>query len=445
MNPNYGPLPPDWLLSQFEVNRSVRRFRRRAILIENSTRWELAACTVESFLPGQEMPKPTHSHQYKTALLFEDVLTGDECLTFIEQVRGGEVRFGQVIVQRSVTVQWCTEQVSPGNEYMRRSGRVVKLQFSQQGIGGWDNVLLARQEPYYPDADTAAQAWLPLRVFHGNRDGRVGSIIFMMPEERAYVSTAAFSDAQTLNIEVAGSEAYKLFLCIKGAYWEGREMHQIDTPIANLRTVVFLPASADRIEYYLIDSEGTIYDFHREDRFSRLAGTGDVLGALKPNLADQVREALHNGEGLNVEYKPLVPPDYDIGSVSKNTKLREILRTVVAFSNTSGGHIYLGIEDDGTVSGADQYLRTWAKADIDDAVAKRYCGALLSRLKDSVDGEISLRLAHTRFDSALVVILEVTKAQAIPVTIRNEQCLYVRRGASNIKLPPDQWKNYLIS
>lgn len=74
-------------------------------------------------------------------------------------------------------------------------------------------------------------------------------------------------------------------------------------------------------------------------------------------LADQVREACESGEGLHVEFKPFVAPEQKLGSSSEKTKLREVVTTVVAFANTEGGHIYLGVEDDCTMSGIDEGIQ----------------------------------------------------------------------------------------
>ncbi|MCL2788218.1 MAG: putative DNA binding domain-containing protein [Micrococcales bacterium] len=58
-------------------------------------------------------------------------------------------------------------------------------------------------------------------------------------------------------------------------------------------------------------------------------------------LVEQVREWLAQGEGLMIEFK----------SVTSGRLGSSVFETVVAFSNRYGGHILLGVADDGTVLG----------------------------------------------------------------------------------------------
>ncbi|MBN2895459.1 MAG: ATP-binding protein, partial [Campylobacterales bacterium] len=48
-------------------------------------------------------------------------------------------------------------------------------------------------------------------------------------------------------------------------------------------------------------------------------------------------EHIKNGEGLHVEFK--------------TSFQKEVVETVVAFSNSKGGHIFVGVKDDGSVVG----------------------------------------------------------------------------------------------
>ncbi len=160
-------------------------------------------------------------------------------------------------------------------------------------------------------------------------------------------------------------------------------------------------------------------------------------------MADQVREACRDGEGLHVEFKPFVEPEQKLGSSNQKSKLREVVTAVVAFANTDGGNIYLGVDDDCTITGVAHELRKWARSAVNDSVINRYLGALKNKIKEAVHGEVVLQLAHTVIADALVVVIEVPPASIKPLSLQQDQYLYVRTGASNRKLPPDQWKSIL--
>jgi len=58
-------------------------------------------------------------------------------------------------------------------------------------------------------------------------------------------------------------------------------------------------------------------------------------------LVDQAKELIAHGEGLTVEFK----------SVESGKLGNSVFETVAAFSNRYGGHILLGVRDDGTIGG----------------------------------------------------------------------------------------------
>jgi hypothetical protein len=48
-------------------------------------------------------------------------------------------------------------------------------------------------------------------------------------------------------------------------------------------------------------------------------------------------------------------------------------------------------------------------------------------------------------DDVFVAVVEVESAAAKSVTILQDHCVYMRMGASNRKVPPDQWMSILQS
>ena len=57
----------------------------------------------------------------------------------------------------------------------------------------------------------------------------------------------------------------------------------------------------------------------------------------------QIIELLNKGEGINIEFKE-----------SRNKLNRDVFESVCAFLNRNGGHLFLGVKDDGTVIGIDE-------------------------------------------------------------------------------------------
>ncbi|MGH8251704.1 MAG: AlbA family DNA-binding domain-containing protein [Steroidobacteraceae bacterium] len=436
---------PDKLIQRIDALGSAGRFRRRAVLTKGNTRWELVCCIVEAFLPGERVPECMPPRRYQQATLYEDYLTTQECLEFARRLQEGHASFDGIDLQRSQNAHWSVELLPVNNDFMERAGYVIALQFGQGGSRASVRTLLATDQPYYPDGDEATRDWLSLRVYHGHSDTRNDHVIFLLPETRAYIASATFSDKGTLDIRVAGTGVGALPLLIKGAYWEGKAMRHIDAPIINSKAEIAMPRDADSFEYYLIDGAAAVYDFHREDRFSQLQQGRRTIGAVEDTLADQIRKACREGEGRHVEFKPFIDPSQKLKANDRKTKLLETIITVAAFANTGGGHIYLGVEDDCTVSGVDVELRTWAKGTLNESNISRYLGVLKSKIKELVYGEVTLRLSHAELNGGTVIVIEVPEATQKPIAIHGDRHLYIRAGASNQKASPELWRGILKS
>lgn len=115
-------------------------------------------------------------------------------------------------------------------------------------------------------------------------------------------------------------------------------------------------------------------------------------------------------ESVNVEFKRVYVDD--------------IKKTAVAFANTNGGRIYIGINDDGTVEGV---------TDTDDTMLK-----CTNALRDSIKPDIMLFSVCTLecIDGKNIVVLEIQKGTASPYYIASKgirpEGVFVRQGASTV-------------
>jgi hypothetical protein len=355
----------------------------------------------------------------------------------------GQARFGDVVLKHGAAPpQWSSERVPVDNDYFAHAGVVVARSFGQTGTRALVGPLLAPDFPYYPELEDAARDWLPFPVYHGSSDARNEQVLFLLPETRAFVAGAGFSEDGRLDITVEGTEAEKLSLLIKGAYWRGRTLCHANAPVQGSKATLDVPWDADRLEFFLLDSEGVVYDFHREDHWSRQRGNRSALGRVDRAPQDQVRKAVQEGEGSRIEFKPFIDVE-KIAPGDRKAKFHEVVRTVVAFANTDGGRIYLGVEDDCVVSGIDARLAEWAKGPVDDSVLRRYLDILKSKIKGLLHRDVGLHVSSVEIDDVVVAVIEVTPSESKPISMSQDCYLYVRSGASNRKVPPEQWRNVL--
>lgn len=434
---------PDKLTAQLKTGQRGLCFRRRSVMTNAGSRWELVCCTIERLPPGAAAFEPTPSRRYAQVLLHEDLLTEEECLEFANDLHARRGRIGECELETLQAPQWQSQLLPVNNDYMSGAGLVIGVCVGQRSARLQIRPLLTRHQPYYPDLDEAGRDWLPFTTYHGHSDARNDRIFFLLPETRAFIVGAEFLEPGLLAIMVAGTEVNALDLLIKGAYWARGAIRHFEQAVTDSKAIVQVSEEADRLEYYLLDSVGTAFDFHREDNHWRTEVGSSVLGASKRSLEGQVREALSAGEGLNIEFKPFVDLDSKKSLSGAKSKLDEIAITAVAFANTQGGHIYLGVNDDCEVAGIQAKLCEWAKESSTDSVIGRYLGALKNRIKSVVVGEVALDASHVWLDGALIAVIRVRAADRKPIAIRQDHYLYARTGASNRKVPPDQWRSVL--
>jgi len=125
---------------------------------------------------------------------------------------------------------------------------------------------------------------------------------------------------------------------------------------------------------------------------------------LKPELQDIIA----NGENSGVEFK------------RDDTRPEQLAKEIVAFANTYGGRLLLGVEDDGTVSGIRRDdLETWVM----DTVFGRY-----------IHPQILPYYEGVRLDDARkVAVITVLSGTAKPYVVRHNgrEDIYVRAGSTS--------------
>lgn len=413
-------------------------FRRRAVIVFTNSQWSMLACTVEAITRDSGMVDAAASRHYPQAILYEDWLSSAELLSFVSQVNDGRIVLGEHTLSAVETHrQWSRDQVPWRNIYMDRAGQVFSARFDRSNASAY-GALLAPDQPYYPDITEAGRDWLPFAVYHGSSDARNGEVVLLLPETRAFLHEVT-QENEILRILIHGTRAKELPLLLKGAWWDDKGIHHFEANITNGSGQARIPTTAARVECVLTDETGTIYDYMREDSY-RYQGIGrDRSANDNTSLAQVVRAASQAGEGLRIEFKPFI----ELDNKKNNEKLKEVVKTIVAFANAKGGRIFLGINDDCELQGIDEQLSKSAGGTADASACDKYLGKLRGRIRDVVVGETEMVFKQTVVDGHLVAIVEIAEAKEKPVCIRQDHYLYVRRGSSNTKVSPNEWKSIL--
>lgn len=111
----------------------------------------------------------------------------------------------------------------------------------------------------------------------------------------------------------------------------------------------------------------------------------------------------------------------------KSQMLDDIYKEVIAFANTDGGIIYIGIDDQGNLTGID---------DVDETYTR-----LTNGIRDAIQPDVTMFVRYILQENK-VIRIEVGEGSYKPYYLKSKGLkptgVYVRQGASSVQASPDQ-------
>lgn len=114
----------------------------------------------------------------------------------------------------------------------------------------------------------------------------------------------------------------------------------------------------------------------------------------------------------------------DINHEFKKKYVKNIVKTVIAFANTSGGKVFVGVEDDGVIVGLD---------DPDSEMLK-----FTNAVRDNITPDVTpfMTFLFEKFDDKTIIVCEIQKGTSCPYYLSSKglrpEGVYVRQGASSV-------------
>jgi hypothetical protein len=382
-------------------------------------------------VPRGAMPALRGTHEYGAVTLLEAVLTADELVRVVSDAEAGRMKLGTVAIELSQFVgdeSVGVQGASPPLVFGRPAHR-IDFAFRGKAQPPFERLLRAGR-PYYPDIWAAIRDWCTPEDLRPGVDGRVGWLTIRLPECRAQLAETRHENG-ILSITVTGSHTSLKGAVLKGAYWRADEIGQFEHEVlVDKPSEVPVPHDAHGLELFVLSPNGEILDSHVEAT-NRQPLRPRVLRWASHHGLEAVRHALQTGEGVHAEFKPFVTP--------RDKKEREILETIVAFANTAGGLLVIGISDRCTVVGVERELHAVVEKSgrsIDEGVDD-YIGELRKRVADALNRSVPLQIVPVEIDGHTVVAVFVPRGAETPYCLREGNEIRVRRGANNVKPDPD--------
>ena len=111
----------------------------------------------------------------------------------------------------------------------------------------------------------------------------------------------------------------------------------------------------------------------------------------------------------------------------KSQMIDDIYKEVIAFANTDGGVIYLGIDDKGNLIGIDNVDETYTR--------------LTNGIRDAIAPDVTMFVRYVLQDNK-VIRIEVGEGSYKPYYLKSKGMkptgVYVRQGASSVQASPEQ-------
>jgi len=158
-----------------------------------------------------------------------------------------------------------------------------------------------------------------------------------------------------------------------------------------------------------------------------LKKNSETIGILPVSDSELIREAVKEGENERTEFKSTLRTNLQTGDKDKRME-KAVLKTIVAFLNTDGGTLLIGVSDDGSISGIDE-----KSFESRDKMNLHMTNLLSSQIGNEFLPFINFRIADLDTGAVMRVVCEPTKN---PVFLKegNVETFYVRSGPSSVEL-----------
>lgn len=152
-----------------------------------------------------------------------------------------------------------------------------------------------------------------------------------------------------------------------------------------------------------------------------LEENSDLIGATDAQKAE-VQRLIEGGESEWLEFKSTMRTNLQTGEVDKRME-KAVLKTIVAFLNTEGGNLLIGVADDGSIIGADVQSFDWSR----DKMGLHLGNLISSQIGESFLPYISFVMLD--FDGKTVVRVKCSPCDK-PVFLKEgkTETFFVRKG-----------------
>jgi hypothetical protein len=354
----------------------------------------------------------TTSLDYGDVVYIEEALKIDQFREFVATLaHEGSVTVGNysVLLTNPETIGNAihfsySEYVTSGHRWLRSEWPANYYQYDGRlnRMGLPHHLLVGINKPLFPDANELVEQKFDIDIRQNN--GLWGMVLLFLPNYRVQLGALKIG-ARTVTVQCDFFTDDRIG--VAGKLFAKRDDHVVQTDfLLDTDNVAidcgFVP---QELEVCLIDTvtEELLDDIHlRADDISQHLDVDDINAETLTLLISQ-------GEGNRLEFKT--------GKLDDKGR-EELVETGVAFANTEGGRLLVGVEDNGRVSGC-------FEVNVESRVTQTFV--------DRCDPPLDITVAKLVFDAKPVYLITVAESETIPHAVKGSH-IYVRHGSNDFPI-----------
>jgi len=255
--------------------------------------------------------------------------------------------------------------------------------------------------PLYPASSEAIGEFFGLLQGQNYFFNDYGKLVVVIPDYRARISEFRIGYEQLILEAVSGSVKAESLRCKVFASNQSNSTSSEDLKLTEGRAKFSLGFDPTKVVAALTDArDGSIIDSRD---WSQGFINPDYAKVERPS--QQIRDMIVAGEGKRIEFK---------GSLDNPSK-DEFLETVIAFSNSEGGLILLGINDNRVPVGY--------KGDKEN---------IIKMIRDTCEPIIEPSFKDYELDGFPILAIEIPSGQDRPYVLKYRGVIYVRIGSNDV-------------
>lgn len=383
-------------------------FCLKAVFIHDGNKWRyfVGTCSINN------ENKPVFEEKYKGFCFVSKAIEGT-LLDVIEQLYAGySLHSDMPDIKFSEDTNWEEELIPSHASKTKYPVRIYTSKVSNTNDFN-DTKLIGYQAKFHSSAKKYIRDFLDLLGPLDRKDSKEGGFLLGLEDTRNRIligNNSLFIEMEDKEVSLVGEVNQRDITTFKSQ--ESISIDEIET------VELWLLNRQEEVLDYMSSSEWPHVFLSSKD-MKKMCGDNDYVPIIQ------------EGEGSRCEFKPYIRLQEN-----QNSKFEQIIRTVCAFSNAQGGHLFIGVNDNAEVEDITVTLRKDYKCEINQAI-ESYISDLKKRLKENITKDECFTVHCETVFSKPVIVISVEPVDDIN-TVKGERTAYLRKGASSMKMLPEE-------